>query len=42
MDIYTEIKQLESQKQDLIKEHAQNNFFNNSEEILNKIEDLKK
>ena len=34
MDIYAEIKQLETQKQELIREHSQSNFFNNSEEIM--------
>lgn len=41
IEIYAEIKQLENQKQELIKDHAQNNFFNNSEQILNQIEELK-
>lgn len=35
LEIYAEIKTLEVEKAELIKEHAQNNFFNNSEQILN-------
>ena len=31
LEIYAEIKALEVEKAELIKEHAQNNFFNNSE-----------
>lgn len=42
IDIYAEIKQLENQKSELIKENAQNNFFNNSEQITNQIDELKK
>lgn len=41
IEIYAEIKQLETQRQELLKDHAQNNFFNNSEQILNQIEELK-
>ena len=41
MDIYAEIKQLENQKQELIKDHAQSNYVNNSEQILNEIDQLK-
>lgn len=41
IEIYAEIKQLEGQRQELIKEHAQNNFFNNSEQIMKEIEELR-
>jgi len=40
LEVYAEIKQLENQKQDLIKEHAQSNFFNNSDEVIKEISEL--
>ena len=42
MDIYVEIKGFESRKQELIKENQESNILSNSEQIMNKIEDLRK
>ena len=41
MELYAEIKQLEQEKQELIKKHANSDYAINSEQILSEISKLK-